>query len=179
MQLLALTRSLLCCALLAAPALSQAASYTVVGRPCTTGRLSPNLGGVPLTALNLPKLGTTFTIATEGTTAYQNGNRRTVYVLTGASNKSAGGVPLPFDIALLSPNEPFCGLLQTSGEIVSSVPFVYDPTKSASVSFQIPNVPALAGVPFYQQVVSVETTTFGPPFRAMALSALGLGVLGF
>ena len=162
----------------AMPLSAQAASYSLFGIACSTGRISAQFGPVPLSARGLPRLGTSFEILTEGSARYQWGNTRTVYVLTGASNTTAGGVPLPFDVAALHPGWPYCGLLHTSGEIVVRVPTLADPLAIAPVRFDVPNHSALLGITLYQQVVSMEFAPFGPPFASMALSAAGRCVLG-
>lgn len=162
-----------------APSLTaQAASYTIVGTSCTTGRISAQIGPVPLRNIGLPRLGATFSIETESTASYPWGNRRTVLLLSGVSNTSAGGVPLPFDISVLSPTEPFCGLLRTSMEFIATLPRQSDHTTPSRIDFQVPNTPSMIGVRLFQQVLSIESTTFGPPFRSMALSAGGEARIG-
>lgn len=157
---------------------AQAASYTIVGTSCTTGRISAQIGPVPLRNVGLPRLGTTFSIETESTATYPWGNRRTVLLLTGISNTSAGGVPLPFDISVLSPTEPFCGQLRTSMEFIATLPRQSDHTTPSRIDFQVPNTRSMIGVRLFQQALSIESTTFGPPFRSMALSAGGEAQIG-
>lgn len=158
---------------------AQSASYTVTGIACTTGRLTSALGAVPLAANGVPRIGTTLTITTECSASYPWGNRRQVFLLTGTSNSSAGGLPLPFDISSVRPGQTDCGLLQTSGEIVIRVVNEASYTTPAAIALDVPNLASLAGVTFYQQVLSFESTTFGSPFSSIALSALGTGVIGF
>ena len=165
--------------LVAAPAFGQVASYTVTGTGCTTGRLTTQIGAVPFVAVGVPRLGTTFQIQTEAGTVYPWGTRRSVFLLTGASNTMVSGVPLPIDISVFSPGQPVCGLLQTSGEIVTRLPRISPYTATFTVDLPVPNLTAFAGVRFYQQVLSLETSSFGPPFSAVALSPLGSGVIGF
>lgn len=162
----------------ALPLCAQSASYRFIGAGCTTGRLSPGIGAVPFAVSGVPRLGGSFTVQTEGTANYPWGNRRTVFLLSGASDRSAFGVPLPFDVAGLSPGNPFCGLLRTSGEVVVQVPPASPYTALASVRFAIPNDPSLMGVVVHQQVLSIERSTFGPPFAALALSASGVATIG-
>lgn len=163
---------------LAPSLLAQAASYTIVGTSCTTGRISGHIGPVPLRNIGLPRLGTTFSIETESTASYPWGNRRTVLLLTGISNTSVGGVPLPFDISVLAPTEPFCGQLRTSMEFTATLPRQSDHTTPSRIDFQVPNTPSMIGVRLFQQVLSMESTTFGPPFRSVALSAGGEARIG-
>jgi hypothetical protein len=165
-------------ALCLAPA-AQTAAYTIVGSGCSTGRITPFLGPVPFTVQGLPRLGSTFTIATEGSTSYPWGTRRIVVLITGLSNTSAGGAPLPFDISTLFPGQPVCGLLRTSPEIVTRVASVAHFQDPVHISFAVPNDPALAGARFYQQALSRESSTFGPPFGAISLSAGGEATIGF
>ena len=168
----ALTLSLLLPALAA-----QTASYTFSGTACTTGRLSTQIGAVPMAVQGLPRPGQWFDIVTESSASYPWGNTRTVFVLTGVSNTNLGGLPLPFDLALLRPGSPDCGLLSTSCELVTRAPRA-DYQTQVAVRFDVPNSAALLGLVLYQQVLSIETSTFGPPFSSMALSRLGRGVVG-
>jgi hypothetical protein len=89
------------------------------------------------------------------------------------------GVPLPFDLATLSPGEPICGLLHTSAEVMTLVPRQRSHTTPSTVRVAVPNLAALAGSIVEQQVLTIERTTFGPPFLAMALSGAGRGTIGF
>ena len=157
---------------------AQTASYTLFGTSCTTGRISSQLGPVPLAVRGLPRLGSSFEIVTECSARYPWGNTRNVFLLNGLSNTSAGGVPLPFDISLLNPGGPYCGLLHTSSEVVVRVPLLADHLASAVLRFDVPNDAALIGVTLYQQVLSLEFSSFGPPFNSMALSAAGRCVFG-
>ena len=99
---------LLSLSLLAGSTLSaQQASYTLFGTDCTTGRISPGLGPVPIAVTGLPRPGATFSVVTESTAGYPHGTRRQVVLLTGASNTvTPSGLPLPFDITGLQPGEP-------------------------------------------------------------------------
>ncbi len=163
---------------LSAAASAQTATFTLSGPACTTGRITPALGAVPFSALNTPRIGTTFQVATESTANYPFGNNRQVYLLTGFSNSSLGGLPLPFDLASLNSSDPICGLLSTSAEVSTPVPLQASFMTPSIVSINIPNSTNLLGLAFYQQVASIETSTFGPPFFSLALSQLGTGVVG-
>ena len=153
---------------LCAPVTSQLANYRIVGTGCTTGRITLTIGPVPLSVQGVPRLGSSFTVVTEGTADYPFGRWRQVFLITGVSNTSSGGLRLPFDISILFPGQPYCGLLRTSPEVVIWVPRVRDYRTPARIPFQVPNVPALAGSRFFQQVLSIERSAFGPPFRAAA-----------
>ena len=176
---------LLAAALLTASTLhAQTASYRYVGSSCTTGRLPSSAPiPVPLVVSGVPRLGTTFQVVTECSfdppSGHPTGYRRLVFLLNGATNTAIGGVPLPFDIATLAPGQPWCGLLRTSMDVVLPVQRLRDTRFSAVISIAVPNTPSLAGMTFYQQVISIETTTLGPPFSAVALSEGGVAVIGF
>jgi hypothetical protein len=157
---------------------AQGASYTIFGSACTTGRLSAQLGPVPFAVRGLPRLGSWFEIVTESSARYPWGNTRSVFLLTGRSNSNLNGLPLPFDISVLQPGSPYCGLLHTSSEVVTRLPSLGDYLASAVVRFDVPNSTALLGVTLYQQVLSIEGSTFGPPHSSMALSAAGRCILG-
>lgn len=166
--------------LLLAPSLSaQRASYSLFGTDCTTGRLAAGIGPVPIAVRGLPRLGTTFQVVTECTTTYPFGTRRQVFVLTGFSNTSASGVPLPFDVSTLAPGQPFCGMLYTNAEVMTPVPPQRPYTTPSAVDFPVPSSTLLAGLTFYQQVLTIERSTFGPPFFALQLSRGGQGTIGF
>lgn len=163
----------------ATAAIAQSASYTVIGTPCTTGRLLSWVGPVPLSVQGVPRLGTTFTVVTECSASYPPGQRRTTFLLTGASNTSAGGLPLPFDLATLSPpGSTWCGMLGTSIDVMERVAPQPDFTTPGLMPIAVPNLAALAGARFFQQVVSIERDTFGSPRLGVSLSALGQGVIG-
>ena len=157
---------------------TQSASYRIVGTPCTTGRLTSGVGPVPLSVRGLPRIGTSFTVVTEGSARYPWGSSRAVFLFTGFSNTSAGGLRLPFDVSTLFPGEPFCGLLRTSAELRMPLPLVRDYRQAVGISFTIPNDRTLIGIRFFQQVMSLERSSFGPPFRAGSLSAGGEAVIG-
>ena len=165
--------------LVGASVFAQSASYSLAGTACTTGRLNPAVGPVPFSVRGVPRLGSSFTIVTEGTAGYPWGVRRQVFLITGVSNTMSGGVALPFDISTLNPGQPWCGELRTSPEVTTRVPTVRPYTMPAQVTIAVPNVVSLAGTRFYQQVVSIEFSSFGPPFRAVALSQGGQGTIGF
>lgn len=159
-------------------AFAQAASYSLSGPACTTGRLTSSLGAVPLVAIKAPRIGTTFEVETESSANYPWGNRRRVVLLTGFSNTSAGGAPLPFDLGSLALGAPICGLLSTSAEISIAVPMQLSYLTPSRIAIPIPNQTSLIGLRFYQQAASRETSSFGPPFFSLALSRLGTGVIG-
>lgn len=158
---------------------AQAASYSMSGTACSSGRLSPGLGPVPLSVVASPRLGTSLDVVTESSANYPWGNRRIVYLLTGWSNTALGGLVLPLDVATLGLGGPACGLLSTSADLVTRVPSQSSHLLPATVSIPIPNNPALAGLVFFQQVASTEYTTFGGSTFSLQLSASGRGVVGF
>lgn len=158
---------------------AQTAAYAIVGSGCSTGRITQGIGPVPFAVHGVPRFGSTFTISTEGSTSYPWGSRRSVLLITGISNTSAGGASLPFDISTLFPGQPYCGLLRASPEIATRLPSVADYRTPVLIRFNVPNVPAMAGAQFYQQVLSMEFSSFGPPFSALSLSAGGAATVGF
>jgi hypothetical protein len=170
--------ALLLSSLAAAPAAAQFASYGVLGSPCTGGRLDPGAGPVPLIPIGLPQLGSVFEIETESSGRGITGINRRVLLLTGLSDTSFGGIPLPLDLSLLFPTANVCGSLQTSIELQQSVPSTGSSAINARLAFPIPRDPSLRGLLFFQQVLSMESSTFGPPFLGVAVSALGIGVIG-
>jgi hypothetical protein len=98
---------------------AQNASYNIVGSGC---RLGPTPGVVPFSVQGLPRLGSTFTVITEGSGRYVWGGWRMTSIMIGLSNTSAGGFSLPFDIRQLFPNRRFyCGILRTSTEAMIPV----------------------------------------------------------
>ena len=170
--------TILIAALVAREPTAQTASYAFSGTGCTGGRLLRTMGPVPLSVRGLPRIGQTFEVLSEGSHSYIWDANRLTFLLTGVSNTSANGFPLPVDISQFFPGEPYCGLLRTSADISVRMPFTNDPLALVSLSISIPNAPALLGVGFYQQVLSWERTTFGPPFRAASLSRGGIGTIG-
>jgi hypothetical protein len=79
------------------------------------------------------------------------------FLFTGASNRSFGGVPLPFDISHLSSGrEVFCGHLLTSSEFFIEAARVMGLPVLVQLQIPIPNDPALVGASIYQQVLSVS-----------------------
>lgn len=157
---------------------AQSASYTFFGSACTSGhRISP-LAAVPISVSGLPRLGSSFDVITECSARYPWGNSRTVYLVTGLSDTSLGGIPLPFDISVIQPGSPYCGFLLTSMELVMRVPTQGDYLAPAAMRFTIPNNPQLLGVTVFQQVLSFEYSTFGPPFGSMGTSVAGRCTIG-
>ncbi|MBL8898679.1 MAG: hypothetical protein JNM84_13665 [Planctomycetes bacterium] len=170
--------TLLLSLLAAAPAAAQSANYGLLGSPCTGGRLDPGAGPVPLIPIGLPQLGSVFQIETESSGRGITGIGRQVFLFTGLSDTSFGGIPLPLDLSILFPTANVCGALQTSIELQQSVPSTGNPAINARLSFPIPRDPSLRGLLFFQQVLSLESSTFGPPFLGVAVSALAIGTVG-
>jgi hypothetical protein len=136
---LRLTRIACVAALLCSSTLeAQSASYTFFGTGCGNPTASPFL------AAGLPQLGGRVDVTTFGSWF-----GITRFVLTGFSNTSWGGVPLPL------PVPGACGSLLVSGELVSLVPFCSNGHLHRSVSLPIPNDASLLGLVFYQQGVGI------------------------
>ena len=58
------------------------------------------------------------------------------------------------------------------------MPLFQDHLTPAVLRLVVPNDVSLLGATLYQQVLSVESSSFGPPFTSMALSAAGRCVFG-
>jgi len=162
-----------------AHAVGQTASYRFVGTACTTGRLTSSIGPVYFAVSGVPRIGGRFTVITESDTDYPWGPRRMVWLITGISNTTTGGIKLPIDIAPLFPGQPYCGVLRTSVDVLLRAPFSPDYKQRVTMAFNVPNLRSLAGTKFYQQVMSQERSSFGPPFRSLSLSVGGEGTVGF
>lgn len=154
---------------------AQAASY----------RILPMRAGCPgswtIGVSGLPRLGTTFYLSARSSYASTGGSGRT-WILTGISDQSFAGVPLPFDLATLNPGSHtfHCGKLSTSLELILALPY-QSRGRPTAVPFLVPNVPALAGQRIFQQAL-YETITRGggvPGTRSLELSDLGVATLGY
>jgi hypothetical protein len=149
-----------------ASALAQAGSYSFFGTGCG---FSP----VPFGVTGVPSLGQRFVVESgvsdgggcaDGCVDH--------YLLTGDSNLSFRGLPLPFD--LMNLGLPACGLLRVS--IVHVTPTVGVNVRGrGEVVFSIPNDVGLLGVRFYQQVLSTSCGMYGCTWR---FSNGGVGVIG-
>lgn len=147
--------------LLHCPVGAQTASYTYINQK------APYKNQVPpsLTALNLPKVGTTFKLRVPG--SYGGGSART------AINSLAFGVS--------NPNLPFRaigGWLFTSAEIIIPTPWAITNPGMVTMSFVIPNSPQWLGVRFYQQVRVSGHTGGARPIPFGYLSRGGLALIG-
>ena len=146
------------------PLAAQTASYTYIDQK------APYKNSGMLTALNLPKVGTTFKVQVPN-----GGDTCTGWCLSGCSR-----VNYYLAIGVRNPNVPIPamgGFLFTSADVVVPVPWGPTPQQgTVTMSFKIPNSQELLGVRFYQQVLR-EVWTWGwwyPP----ALSRGGVGVIG-
>ena len=134
---------------------AQAATYKYINQ-------SANPSPPWLTALNLPKVGTTFTVQVRG-----HSRRVSSWLAVGAKNPN---VVIP----------TLGGVLFTSAEFVVRTPL--SSTSSgwpgmATVSFAIPNSSQLLGATFYQQVLNSGFYQFGWGWT-YRLSRGGVGVIG-
>ncbi len=152
--------------LFAMPLSAQAASYTYINQKAPYKNPNPPL----LTALNLPKVGTTFKVQVPN-----GGNTCTGWCLTGCSQ-----VNYYLAIGVRNPNVPIPalgGFLFTSAEVVMPVPWGPTPQQgTVTMSFPIPNSQELLGVRFYQQVLR-EVWSFWW-YEPLTLSRGGHGVIG-
>ena len=158
--------------MLATPLAAQTASYSYIDQKAPYA--NPAFGPL-LTAVNLPKVGTTFKV--------QVPHPYTI----GFIGPFLPYLSVDFYLALgvSNPNLPIPGMsgyLFTSAEIVlTAFPNTSGPV--VTMSFPIPNSPQLVGVSFYQQVLSVLSSYPGgiwnfPTTSCFALSRGGHGVIG-
>ena len=149
----------------AMPLAAQAASYTYINQKAPYK--NPHWNGPMLTALNLPKIGTTFKVRVPNEPRWCGEDPDTSYYLAfGAKNPN-----------LLIPG--MGGFLFTTAEIV--VPAPKSNTQLwVTMSFNIPNSPRLLGVRFYQQVFRVQEFWGWSeyPDTFFRLSCGGVGVIG-
>ena len=135
---------------------AQAASYTYINQKAPYTNPSPPI----LTALNLPKVGTSFQVQVPA--GWSSGFASASYWLGfGVSNPNA-----PFPL--------WMGFLYTSVDVVVATP--RRPTaQMVTMSFPIPNSTQLLGVRFFQQVLRVADLG---PAHTRNLSRGGVGVIG-
>ena len=149
----------------AIPLSAQTASYSYIDQKAPY----KNQKSPMLTALNLPKVGTTFKVSVPngaycGWWSVESSN--TYYLAFGVSNPN---VPIP----------ALGGFLFTSADIVLPVPKVCPSnTGSVTMSFPIPNSPQLVGVRFYQQVLHRHGDAWVIKANYDRLSRGGVGVIG-
>lgn len=135
---------------------AQAASFTYINQKAPYKNPSPAM----LTALNLPKVGTTFKVKVPA--SYRLGTDYVFYSLAfGARNP---------DI----PHAVLGGYLFSSAEIILQSPWGR-PRSTATMSFPIPNSSQLLGLKFYQQVLRVVCVV---NTCSNGLSRGGVGVIG-
>ena len=147
--------------MLAMPLAAQTASYAYIDQkaPYTSPRM--------LTALNLPKLGTTFQVQVPNSMWCHiggwTGGGITYYLALGVSNPNVSVPALG-------------GFLFSSAEIVLRAPTPCPNNGFVTMSFPIPNSPGLLGVRFYQQVLAESRGEYVP--NTYYLSRGGVGVIG-
>lgn len=160
--------------LMSAPLSAQAASYTYIDQkaPYQNGGLT--FPAPMLTALNLPKIGTTFQVQVPNDyiATYCVGFMGcSQYVTVRASHVLAFGISNPnLPIPMLG------GFVYSSAEVIIPAPFSNSQVGLVKMSFSIPNSPQLVGVRFYQQVLGVQWT-IGYSTKHV-LSRGGYGVIG-
>ncbi len=149
----------------AVPLAAQAASYNYINQKAPY----KNQKSPMLTALNLPKVGTTFRVSVPNgayCSWWSVEVSDTYYLAFGVSNPN---VPIP----------ALGGFLFTSADIVLPVPKVCpNNTGSVTMSFPIPNSPQLVGVRFYQQVLHRHGDAWVIKANYDRLSRGGVGVIG-
>jgi len=143
----------------AMPLAAQAATYNYIPQKAP---YKNNQAPYWLTALNLPKIGTTFKVR--------------------VPNAASWSYPFPYYILALgvtNPNRLVHGLggwQFTSAEYVAFAPMDFNYPPTVTVSYPIPNSPQLVGRRFYQQVIQVFPAEFTP--TTYSLSRGGVGVIG-
>ncbi len=149
----------------AMPLAAQAASYTYINQPGQT------TGPYMLTALNLPRVGTTFKVQVPNawSLGWAHGPFFDQYTYLALGTKNPN-IPIP----------ALGGFLFTSADIVMAPWNQQRLGGTVTVSFQIPNSSQLVGVRFYQQVLAVYSTRYpsSMPTYAYTLSRGGYGVIG-
>ncbi|MHC4079555.1 MAG: hypothetical protein ACYST0_14070 [Planctomycetota bacterium] len=145
--------------MLVTPLAAQQASYTYINQKAPYSNPKTPM----LTALNLPKVGTTFKVQVPSNTVGGFGGGPwwywRCYLALGVKNPN---IPVP----------GLGGFLFTSADVVVPVNVV-NQVGGVTMSFPIPNSPQLVGVRFYQQVLEVQTRS-----STCALSRGGVGVIG-
>ncbi len=126
---------------------AQAASFTIFGPRCQP-TIAPEL---PLSAVTLPRIGTTFTLRTDG--SWQSfASSGTTLFLIGDSRTRWGALPLPFDMsALSSVGLRYYCTLQVAPSIVFALPVRQGARAPFDVQLPIPAQSSLVGVRVYQQ----------------------------
>jgi len=158
----------------AMPVSAQAASYTYINQKAPYQNAGLGFPSPMLTALNLPKIGTTFQVQVPGNCSFS--------MCLGFGSSCEQQIPVTFQYVLAfgvsNPNVPVAmlgGFLYSSAEVRVPAPYTFSPWGFVKMSFPIPNSPQLVGVRFYQQVLGM-TYSYGPP--RYALSRGGHGVIG-
>ena len=147
------------------------ASYTLFGTSCLT---------VDLTPVSPPRLGQNMLLSASSGWYGANNHSGRSFLLTGTSNTTFAGLPLPFDTTVLrDPFVSFCGLLYTSIQVVTDLPGgrAYLGPTPIQASIPIPNDPALLGASFYQQLL-VAAGAGGSGNSIISLGRGGHGVIG-
>lgn len=129
------------------------AAYTFFGTDCQSSIWPPT----PFLNLSLPRIGTTLSIQTHSSWGGIGGSGD-VFLVSGISRTSYNGVPLPFDMgALTNIGLLFCGNLYVSPDVIQRMPYGGFGPVLTTVSYPIPNLPALIGARVYQQVLEHRT----------------------
>ncbi len=133
------------------------AGFGISGAGC------PGSLGVPTQVLNsLPWTNRSFSISAAGASSTEQ-----VWILAGLDNTSWNGVSLPLNTTPIG--VPGCTLYVAP---ILQIPLGVGPG-AAPFTLPIPNDPAFAGVPFYTQMLLIDTVT-----GSVGSTALGTGVFG-
>mgnify|MGYP003650543278 FL=1 len=162
-------------AMIATHAVGQNATYSYFGTAAKVA-CSPVQQAVQHTALNLPRIGTTFMVqlpASNGPCSYLC---NLMFVTTGFSNTSFQGVALPYTPLPFTTPVPTCGSLLVSLDHIDFAPTGTTGGAMAQIALQIPNATNLIGLNFYQQAFSM-TYVLGS-VNSIALGRGGHGMIG-
>lgn len=141
------------------------AAYIPFGVGCAGSAGIPILGAA---AGRRPRIGSTFTVQLSNLpTGPDAGN---AFILFGWSNTVAGSIPLPFDLSPL-------GLVGCTGFVSPDATTLLSPMGSSAVQVpvDIPNLPRLLGLTFYNQGVVEESgiNSFGAVLTNAAEAVVG------
>jgi hypothetical protein len=164
--------------LLAGSLAAQTPSFTTFGNPCTAlpGSLPQ---GVPLTNLNLPRIGQVFQLQmlSSGRSGPSFWGGVSSILAMGFSRTSFASIPLPWTPAIIQTfGTTSCGNLSVSAESLSIDTTYTVPQHAITVSFPIPANPGLVGTSVFFQAaaLSASSPTNGPTMIVMGTAGEAL-----
>ncbi len=153
-----------------APLSAQQPTWTQFGTAC------PGSGGFPvLTALNLPRLNTDFTLQVTGLPLAPPPGPGLMAWIWGFNNTQWGGLPLPYDLG----NFGFFGCFAYVSVDVIIPAFHSGAGTTAQLTIFLPNDPSIAGTHFFNQAAFLDPfgqIGFG---RVVCVSNAGAGTANF